>query len=60
MLECIQGEGGVHVLDKDYLQKVEALCRERDLLLIVDEVQTGAGRTGSFLASRGLGLSPTS
>lgn len=58
MLECIQGEGGVHVLDRDYLQKVEALCRERDLLLIVDEVQTGAGRTGSFLASRGLGLSP--
>lgn len=50
MLECIQGEGGVVPLPADYLRAVRRLCNERDILLIVDEVQTGAARTGKFLA----------
>lgn len=58
MLEVIQGEGGVIPLSADYLQAVEALCKERDILLIVDEVQTGIGRTGKMFASRAAGLSP--
>ena len=49
MLELIQGEGGVMALDPEYVQAVRALCDEKDLVLIVDEVQTGVGRTGTFL-----------
>lgn len=48
MLETIQGEGGIHVLDGAYLQAVWQLCRERDMLLIIDEVQTGNGRCGKL------------
>ena len=48
MMELVQGEGGVLPLDMEYVQAVERFCRERDLLLIVDEVQTGIGRTGSL------------
>ncbi len=58
MLEPVQGEGGVLPLDPVYLKSVEALCRERDWLLICDEVQTGLGRTGTWFAHQGLGLSP--
>lgn len=58
LLECVQGEGGVVALDKAYVQAVQALCREKDVLLLVDEVQTGAGRTGTFLACEQLGLQP--
>ena len=47
MLELIQGEGGVMALDPDYVQAVRKLCDEKDLVLIVDEVQTGVGRTGT-------------
>lgn len=50
LLECVQGEGGVIALDSAYLQAAAALCAEHDVLLMVDEVQTGAGRTGKFLA----------
>ncbi|MDE7242406.1 MAG: aspartate aminotransferase family protein [Oscillospiraceae bacterium] len=49
MVELVQGEGGVTVLDKEYAQYLETLCKENDILLIVDEVQTGIGRTGTFL-----------
>ena len=48
MLEVVQGEGGVMPLDKDYLQSLERICRERDILLICDEVQTGNGRSGKL------------
>lgn len=48
MLEAIQGEGGVHVPDADYLTKVRALCDKYNALLIFDEVQCGMGRTGTF------------
>lgn len=58
MLECIQGEGGVIPIGGEYLREVEKLCNERDILLIVDEVQTGVGRTGKMFLSRAVGLSP--
>ena len=58
MLELVQGEGGVVALDRDYVQAVAAFCRQRDILLLVDEVQTGVGRTGTFLACEQYGLQP--
>ena len=58
MLELVQGEGGVIPLDRAYVQAVAKLCAERDILLIVDEVQTGVGRTGTFLACEQYGLQP--
>lgn len=51
ILEPIQGDGGIIVPDKDYLRQVESICRKSGCLLILDEVQTGVGRTGWFLAS---------
>lgn len=53
LVEPIQGEAGVVVPDDDYLPFVQALCRERNILLIADEVQTGIGRTGKLLATCG-------
>ena len=50
MLELIQGEGGVNILNKDYVQLLVKYCRDNDILIIVDEVQTGVGRTGSLFA----------
>ena len=58
MMELVQGEGGVVALDADYVEKVAAFCKERDILVIVDEVQTGVGRTGKFLACEHFGLKP--
>ena len=58
MIECIQGESGVNVLDKDFVQTVEKLCRERDIIFICDEVQTGNGRTGRLYAYQAYGVSP--
>lgn len=58
MLECIQGEGGVLPLEQEYLTAVQNACHKKDILLIVDEVQTGAGRTGTFLCSQQFGLTP--
>ena len=49
MLEIVQGESGVNVLEKEYVKEAERVCREKGILLIVDEVQTGVGRTGTFL-----------
>ena len=51
MIELVQGEGGVQPLDKEEVQKLSKFLKEREILLIVDEVQTGAYRTGEFLAS---------
>lgn len=50
MLELIQGEGGVNILDKDYVQSLVKFCNDNDILVIVDEVQTGIGRTGKLFA----------
>ena len=58
MMEMVQGEGGVVALDPDYVHQVESFCRERDILIVVDEVQTGVGRTGTFLACQHYGLKP--
>lgn len=58
MLEPIQGEGGVHVAETDYLKSLRELCTQRDILLIFDEVQTGMGRTGTFFAYEQLGVEP--
>ena len=58
MLEPVQGEGGVMPLDREFFQKAAALAAEKDILLICDEVQTGAGRTGTFLASQQYGVKP--
>ncbi len=58
MLEPIQGEGGVIPLGAAYLNEVQALCRQQDVLLIADEVQSGVGRTGAFLACQKCGITP--
>ena len=58
MIELVQGEGGVTALDKGYVKKLETLARENDLLFIVDEVQTGNGRTGSLYAYMQYGITP--
>jgi acetylornithine/N-succinyldiaminopimelate aminotransferase len=58
MIECIQGEGGVISLNKSFTDAIAKLCAERDILLVVDEVQTGVGRTGSFVCYSQFGLKP--
>ncbi|MBQ2307665.1 MAG: acetylornithine/succinylornithine family transaminase [Clostridia bacterium] len=58
MIECIQGEGGVLPIDKDWALKAQELVHESDALLIVDEVQTGNGRTGKLYAYMNFGLEP--
>ncbi len=58
LLEPLQGEGGVMVPSSDYLGAVRALCTERDALLMLDEVQTGLGRTGHWFAFQAQGLEP--
>ena len=58
MLELIQGEGGVVVADQAYLRAVRDLCSQKDILLIVDEVQTGIGRTGMLFAYEQFGIQP--
>lgn len=58
MLEPVQGEGGVHVADPAYLQEIRRLCDDHDVLLIVDEIQTGMGRTGTLFAYEQLGVRP--
>jgi len=58
MLELIQGEGGINVADKDFVLKLRKLCNEKNLLLIVDEVQTGIGRTGKLFCHEHYGVTP--
>ena len=58
MMELIQGEGGVMPLDTDFVKKVEAFCKEKDIILIIDEVQTGVGRTGKLFAFQNYGITP--
>lgn len=58
MIECIQGEGGVNVVPSDYVCAIEKYCRENDILLIVDEVQSGNGRTGEFYSYMNYGIKP--
>ena len=58
LIELVQGEGGVNVLDPGYVRAVERLCRENDALFMIDEVQTGNGRTGTLYAYQGYGVEP--
>ena len=58
MIEPIQGEGGVRVVPREKLKALRALCDEKGLLLIFDEVQTGVGRTGTFFAHERAGVTP--
>lgn len=58
MLEVIQGEGGIIPAEKEWLQAVAALCKENGSLLIIDEIQTGMGRTGTFFAFEAYQIEP--
>ena len=58
MLECVQGEGGVLPVNDDFITAVKTLCDEKDALLIIDEVQTGNGRTGKLYAYMHYGITP--
>lgn len=58
MVELIQGERGVRPLPQEFIDSLKALCEEKDILLIVDEVQTGLGRTGKYWAHQHYGITP--
>ncbi len=58
LFECIQGEGGVKNLDAEYIKAIESVCHDNDIILMVDEVQTGNGRTGAMYAYMHYGISP--
>lgn len=58
MLEMVQGEGGITVLNQDFVDTAVSLCKTYDALLIIDEVQTGVGRTGKFFAYEHFGIKP--
>lgn len=58
LVECIQGEGGVLPIDADFIKSLNAWCNENDVLFMVDEVQTGNGRTGEFYAYMNYGVNP--
>ena len=59
MIESIQGEGGIHMASKEFLRRLEKFCNERNLLLLMDEVQAGIGRTGEFLGFQHAGIQPS-
>lgn len=58
IMETVQGEGGIYPADPTFLNKVRTLCDERDILLILDEIQCGMGRTGDWFACQGYGVKP--
>jgi acetylornithine/LysW-gamma-L-lysine aminotransferase len=58
ILEIIQGEGGINIGKNEYFEKIQKLCKEKNILLVVDEVQTGFGRTGKMFASEHYDLLP--
>lgn len=58
MMECVQGEGGVNPLTREFVTAAAKLCREQDIPLIIDEVQTGNGRTGKLYAYMHFGIQP--
>lgn len=58
IVETVQGEGGVNVASPQWLRGLEKICREFDILLIVDDIQAGCGRTGRFFSFEGLGIEP--
>lgn len=58
LLETVQGEGGIYPAAEDFLKKIRALCDEKDILLILDEIQCGMGRTGTYFAWQKYGVKP--
>jgi len=58
IVECVQGEGGLNVAGLNWLKKLEQLCRRYDILLIVDDIQAGCGRTGTFFSFEPAGIRP--
>ena len=56
--ELVQGEGGINVADKNYVKEIRKICDERNMLLILDEVQTGIGRTGEMFGFKSYGITP--
>ncbi len=58
MIELIQGEGGINTADKNFISELYQLCKEKDILFVVDEVQTGIGRTGKLFAYQYYGIKP--
>jgi diaminobutyrate-2-oxoglutarate transaminase len=58
IVETIQGEGGINVASKEWLRSLEEVCRKHDILLIVDDIQVGCGRTGTFFSFEEAGISP--
>ena len=58
ILETVQGEGGLNTASFDWLQQLETLCREKNIVLIVDDIQAGCGRTGSFFSFEAAGIKP--
>ncbi len=58
LFETVQGEGGIYPAEEEFLKKVKALCEEKDILLILDEIQCGMGRTGSMFAWQKFGVKP--
>ena len=58
MFETVQGEGGIYPVEQEFMEKVKALCEEKDILLILDEIQCGMGRCGSMFAWQQYGIKP--
>jgi len=58
VVECVQGEGGLNVASIEWLQNIERVCRKHDILLIVDDIQAGNGRTGTFFSFEPAGIKP--
>jgi len=58
ILETIQGEGGIYPAEKEFLEGIKKICEEKDILLILDEIQCGMGRTGTMFAWQGYGVEP--
>lgn len=58
VLEIIQGEGGINVIQDDFIKKIDEICKEHDILLAVDEIQAGFGRTGKYFAYQHYGILP--
>lgn len=58
LIECVQGEGGINVLDKEFVQEIARICVQEDIVLLIDEVQTGNGRTGKLYSYMHYGIKP--
>ncbi|WP_305419376.1 diaminobutyrate--2-oxoglutarate transaminase [Photobacterium leiognathi] len=58
LIETVQGEGGLNVASNQWLQRLEAICKQHDILLIVDDIQAGCGRTGTFFSFEPSGIKP--